>query len=319
MKNNFASMLERHEKEDIKLIMSEKDFISAVKREFANAEELIAKAAERGLSVNEIFDKGSDVLSFPLLPIKITKGFHIHRHTTSQVPYFHKHGFYEIIYVCRGSCVQIFPDSQKLTLAAGELCILSPDSVHAMEKCKEADIIIKIDIPEKDMRDSLARIKAKLGERTVFRVNETAEYLIYKLIEEYLRADDFSAAAMRCYTELLIAEFLRKSAKPFIAVENAVADYLERNIGNANLKGLAADIGFSEAYTSRLIRERSGKTFTDMLGEFRLGKAEELLRTTDMPIENIAAAVGYLNAAGLYKKFRAAYGMTPGAYRRQFS
>ena len=32
----------------------------------------------------------------------------------------------------------------------------------------------------------------------------------------------------------------------------------------------------------------------------------------------IAAAVGYADPAGLYKRFRAAFGMTPGEYRLSF-
>ena len=319
MKNNFAAVLDRHEKEDLKLAMSEKDITEAVKREFANADELLGKAAELSLSVTDVFGKDTDLLHFPVLPVRKTDGFHMHRHTTSQVPYFHKHEFYEIVYVCRGTCVQLFPERDKLTLGSGRLCILSPGSVHAIERCKKSDVIIKIDIPRSDMDAALAALNATLGEQTVCDVGDSAEYLIYKLTEEYVRADEFSAAALRCYTELLVAELLRTSAKPYVAAENTVADYLEKNIGHADLKGLSAALGFSEAYTSRFIKERTGKNFTDLLGQFRLGKAEELLRTTEMPIESIAAAVGYLNATGLYKKFRASYGMTPGAYRRQFS
>ena len=319
MNKNFTAMLDMHEKEDIKLSLSESDIIAAARKEFSNADELIAKAKELSINGRDLFKDCEKVLRFPVLPVKKIDGFYIHKHTTLQIPYFHKHGFFEIVYVCRGHCSQLLAEDNKLTLKKGQLCILAPGSIHAIEKCGNKDVIIKIDIPESYLNPILNRLKAKFSEITVCDVGDTAEYLIYKLTEEYLRDDEYSSSALRCYTELLFAELLRKSEKPDIAIENAVAEYLGNNTKCANLKNFAANLGFSEAYTSRLLKERTGKNFTETLGEFRLNKAAELLRATDLSIERIAAEIGYLNAAGLYKKFRAFYGMTPGAYRRQFS
>ena len=49
----------------------------------------------------------------------------------------------------------------------------------------------------------------------------------------------------------------------------------------------------------------------------RFQKAVVLLMETDLPVEEIAANVGYENMSYFYRQFKARYGMTPRQYRLQ--
>lgn len=51
----------------------------------------------------------------------------------------------------------------------------------------------------------------------------------------------------------------------------------------------------------------------------RLARAEELLETTDLPVEEIARAVGFGSAAVLRERFVRRRGVPPRSYRRSFS
>jgi LacI family transcriptional regulator len=51
------------------------------------------------------------------------------------------------------------------------------------------------------------------------------------------------------------------------------------------------------------------------LHRVRLENAKELLRTTDLPVVDIARHCGYSNASRFYTRFRKSEGMTPGMYR----
>jgi len=51
----------------------------------------------------------------------------------------------------------------------------------------------------------------------------------------------------------------------------------------------------------------------------RLGRAEELLETTSLSIEQIAGMVGYRSAAVFREQFAARRGVAPRDYRRSFS
>ena len=56
--------------------------------------------------------------------------------------------------------------------------------------------------------------------------------------------------------------------------------------------------------------------FLDYLHGLRLDKAEELLRTTQLPIPDVAASVGYGSALTMTRAFKRYRETTPGAYRK---
>ena len=86
----------------------------------------------------------------------------------------------------------------------------------------------------------------------------------------------------------------------------------------ASLADFAARKHYSADYVGKRIRRQTGTSFSRRLNEARLREAARLLAETELSVESIAAAVGYADPAGLYKRFRAAFGMTPGEYRLSF-
>lgn len=66
---------------------------------------------------------------------------------------------------------------------------------------------------------------------------------------------------------------------------------------------------------SKTIKQSTGFTFQELLQRRRFQKAVMLLIETDLPIEEIAVAVGYENQSYFYRQFKERYGMTPRKYR----
>ncbi|WP_310831934.1 helix-turn-helix domain-containing protein [Paenibacillus pedocola] len=71
-------------------------------------------------------------------------------------------------------------------------------------------------------------------------------------------------------------------------------------------------------YMSRLLKKELGKPFHQYLQELRIGKAKEMLARTDMPIQDIWAAVGFNNRNSFIRSFRKLEGISPTDYRNQF-
>ncbi|CAH1208670.1 HTH-type transcriptional activator RhaS [Paenibacillus auburnensis] len=71
-------------------------------------------------------------------------------------------------------------------------------------------------------------------------------------------------------------------------------------------------------YMSRLLKKELGKPFHQYLQELRIGKAKELLARTDLPIQDIWAAVGFNNRNSFIRSFRKLEGISPTDYRNQF-
>lgn len=78
---------------------------------------------------------------------------------------------------------------------------------------------------------------------------------------------------------------------------------------------LADKFQVSVAYTSNLVKKELNQNFAEYLWELRLKKAKELLKETDMPIDDISVSVGYINTSSFRRKFKQDIGMTPSQFR----
>ena len=66
---------------------------------------------------------------------------------------------------------------------------------------------------------------------------------------------------------------------------------------------------------SYLIKKELNQNFSDYLWTLRLEKAKELLAHSDMSVDEISTAVGYLNSSSFRRKFKQETGLTPSQYR----
>ena len=80
---------------------------------------------------------------------------------------------------------------------------------------------------------------------------------------------------------------------------------------------VARAVGLSRAQLYRVFEAAAGRSPKEVLTELRLRHACRLLETTDLSLEEIAAAAGFLSAQRLGVVCRARLGLSPGAYRRR--
>ncbi|HEY1642775.1 MAG TPA: helix-turn-helix domain-containing protein [Streptosporangiaceae bacterium] len=81
---------------------------------------------------------------------------------------------------------------------------------------------------------------------------------------------------------------------------------------------LARRAGLSSRTLARRFAGQLGISPGQWLLRQRLDAARALLEETDLPVDAIASRTGLTSAANLRRRFRTAYGTTPGAYRRAF-
>jgi transcriptional regulator GlxA family with amidase domain len=99
-------------------------------------------------------------------------------------------------------------------------------------------------------------------------------------------------------------------------IVRAMEQNIEAPLGAAQL---AARAGISVRQLERLIRERFGDTPMRYYLKLRLQAARNHLFYGDMPIQDIAAACGFSSPAVLSRSFRTHFGLSPRAFRSQFS
>ena len=109
------------------------------------------------------------------------------------------------------------------------------------------------------------------------------------------------------------------SPPPAGASLGPLLDWLERNLSrNLSLPVIARRAAMSTRTLSRRFREQAGITPAHWVARARVRRAQVLLETTDLSVEQVAAEVGLGSSAVLRERFGKVVGTSPQAYRRAF-
>ena len=102
----------------------------------------------------------------------------------------------------------------------------------------------------------------------------------------------------------------------------AVADcqsWIAENYAVANpVSRMVARSGLPERTFKRRFRAATGYAPVEYAQALRLEEAKQYLETTDLPIDDIGAAVGYGDPASFRRLFKRRAGLTPARYRQRF-
>jgi AraC family transcriptional regulator len=123
-------------------------------------------------------------------------------------------------------------------------------------------------------------------------------------------------------TQVLVIQLLRNysSLQPTIAdrynlpprrLENAI-DYIHAHLdGDLSMAQIASSVSTSPTYFASLFKQATGISLHQYVIKQRVSRAKLLLETTDLPISNIAAKVGFASSSHLTYHCKRLTGMTP--------
>ncbi len=93
-------------------------------------------------------------------------------------------------------------------------------------------------------------------------------------------------------------------------------EYVENNYTfDISMQEVAEDMGYSDAYFSKLFKQYFNQNFTAYLTEYRIKKAKELLTDTNNSIKDISRRVGYEDSNYFAKIFKRIVGEIPSKFR----
>lgn len=99
-------------------------------------------------------------------------------------------------------------------------------------------------------------------------------------------------------------------------IERAIA-FIEREYqGRLTVSAIAAHVGLERSYFSKLFQRYMGVPPSEFLLRVRMEKAALLLSQSDLSVQNIAARVGFNDAANFSKAFARYLGQTPSVFRK---
>lgn len=94
--------------------------------------------------------------------------------------------------------------------------------------------------------------------------------------------------------------------------------YIEQNFQNdISVADIAASCGLNRSYFGKIFHDNTGKSPQEFLISYRMTKATELLKLTELSISDIANAVGYPNQLHFSRAFKNVYGISPRQWRNE--
>ena len=124
----------------------------------------------------------------------------------------------------------------------------------------------------------------------------------------------------------LFIDYLSRSSSSQMTTSGRVRDfyikealnYIEQNFQNdISIENIASFCGLNRTYFGRIFKETVGKSPQQFLLSYRMAKAAELLKLTELSISDIGNAVGYPNQLHFSRAFKNVYGVSPREWRNK--
>lgn len=135
--------------------------------------------------------------------------------------------------------------------------------------------------------------------------------LLLELLNELANTDDYGLLSSQ--------GFIKEYHAPDFHRLNVVYDYIVIHFReDIRLKDVAEVANLSETAFCRFLKQRTLKTFVQIVTEMRVSYACSLLKKDIYNVKTIAEEAGFKNLSNFNRKFKKITGYTPVAYSREF-
>lgn len=253
----------------------------------------------------------------------------------------HRHNYIEVLYVCKG-CIIHNIEGTVVRMEPGDLLFLNQYTTHSIEETGKDDIGINLMILPQffdfaiqmlgrdniiaDFMVSVLSNDVHEGQYLLFKtagivqIENVMENIIYSIVhkQDDDRMNQILMGVLFQYLLKYVTALDKNSETNYDEVLiRSTLDYIHQNYKTASLSELADMLNQSLSGLSRLIKTKSGFSFKELLQRKRFQQAILLLTQTDLPVNDIIAAVGYENNSYFYRQFREKYQVSPKVYREQ--
>ena len=285
--------------------------------------ELYMDGSRDVISGDKLLEKGKQIAIRPH-----TRFIHFPEHT---------HDYVEMIYMCQGSTRHII-NGIPILLKQGELLMLGQHARQEIEEAAERDIAVNFIVRPAFFQGILSFLGSEETPLRRFVLNSLSghsdtsflyfqvadilpvqnliENLLYTMIHDHNNRRGIYQMTMG----LLMAELLEhtESLRFSSREDEVIVDglrYIEEHYSSGTLTELSQLTHYDFNALSRLIKKRTGRTYTELVQEKRLSQAAWLLRNTDQRVDEIALQTGYENISYFHRLFNARFGCSPRQYR----
>jgi AraC-like DNA-binding protein len=142
----------------------------------------------------------------------------------------------------------------------------------------------------------------------------------YRFITDLSVIDDEEDLAVwvRNMLDALIERIHQSKAYPHFMILNKALTYMEEHLHEPLKRDdVARHVGMSPSHFSKVMTERLGRSFNELLSQYRINRAKHLIVNTDYNLTAVALECGFFDQSHLSRTFRKSTGLSPGAYRKE--
>ena len=241
--------------------------------------------------------------------------------------YYHNHNFVEIFYILEGTCKHYINDTCEL-LNAGDLLFLRPNDTHCFietEKynCRRRDVLFSKALFENvcsflhpDLYNNF--LNANKQQKFKLSLSEMAKFenelnMLSFLVNK--NKNSSTEAQIKIFCGDLVKHLL---PPPELPIQNAPTWLLQListfNNGvevSRSLSEILENYHYNATYIRKTFKQYTGMSMTDYRLNEQLKYALTLLKTTDLPVKDIAERAGFNNYPYFNKAFKEKYKITP--------
>lgn len=263
---------------------------------------------------------------------------HIHMmHLHQRDRALHRHTFFELVYVLKGSATH-WVEQDSAPLRAGDYFIIDPGSEHSYRDTEDLELVNCLFLSEYIDRalgdcpslssllsNKVLRFGVPVDIRAADRIFHDGDGTVGRLIRqmewEYAARRVGCMEMLRCYlTQVLVCAIRASEEAERTRIQHdatmAVVDYLQQHYAQPlSLDNMSRRFGYTPQYLSSLFRKDTGMTIQTFLQRLRVEEACRLMGNRELSLSSIAQAVGYSDAKHFSKVFRQHKGVSPREYR----
>ncbi len=297
--------------------------------------------------MTRLIAKGSNYFDDPKYPIAVrsvttSSGEVSHEHDLTEIE--HAHDFCELTLVTKGHAMH-WLEGDEFPITAGDAFILQDQQSHYFHQRKDLELINimydpkQLELPENRLRkmpgycaifllEPLFRKQHRFSSHLHLNRLELsqAERMAQRMEKENtLKPEGFEVALLSGLLDLMV--FLSRlyektdstNANALLRVGNVIGAIENDYAKDWNVEDFSKIAGMSRSTLMRVFKRATGQAPVEYLNQQRLQKAMQLLRSTRMPVSQIAFEVGFNDSNYFTRHFKKSQGMPPLSYRTSHS
>jgi len=237
----------------------------------------------------------------------------------------------EITYAISGSA-KFFENNNCSVVNAGQIHFIKKGNTHKIEVLSNENFrYICIGFTPTHSSEIIKSFYDDIKDLQSFTVkdNGTVKHLSEYLVREFYNFDKYSRDMINEYLSQILVTIIRsrnnqildfhknESSRSSNYAMYKLLRYLDREyLQIDNVKAVAENLSYSEYYLSHLFKEKMGITIKEYLTKKKISYATELIRTSELTVEQIATILGFSCAYSFRRSFKECTGLTPSEYKK---